>query len=461
MDSESRTRVVTEGCVFELPVHDGFSDTFDVCVLRFDDAAHAVELDQLAHVKKRIELARAGRGSAEGGALVVVFIHGWHHDHTWDHERDTGDEHFREFRLLLTRLARRELERNTEHTRRVVGIYIGWNGDPPRSRFWRTPILNVFTFWNRFRIARRLGESQAMQQAFGTIVRAVKEPTPESRGRESPLIVVGHSMGALITQMCVRRLLSWEVTRDQGLGADDGLMPPVAGTMHAETRSKHCRFAFPDLVITLNSAANAWIAKEIRELLCALEMRREATDSKVRYMAPIVISATARADWITRYVWRLASWFEKTDGHSDELHTHDLRECGPAHCAPGLARRSFGQAWHCLRCPEPISHETPTFRVDLPAKPTLDSTSGNRAWQHVRYALKPRSESPGRARSPFWVFLLPCSISHGHNDIFNYRSSLLVLALMQISGAAVSLAQTWSEVFEPETAEAGGQDAGI
>jgi hypothetical protein len=96
--------------------------------------------------------------------------------------------------------------------------------------------------------------------------------------------------------------------------------------------------------------------------------------------------------------------------------------------------------------------------VDLPAKPTLDSTIGSPAWQHVRYALNPRSESPGFARSPFWVFLLPYSLSRGHNDIFNYRSSLLVLALMQISGAAVSLAENWSEVFEPETAEGGGQD---
>ena len=120
-----------------------------------------------------------------------------------------------------------------------------------------------------------------------------------------------------------------------------------------------------------------------------------------------------------------------------------------------LPLRREVSASHGLRCPEPISHETPAFRVDLPAPPKLDPAPGNPARQHIRYVLNPRLESSGRARSPFWVFLLPHAISRGHNDIFNYRSSLLILALMQISGAAVSLATRWSEVFEPETGNDG------
>jgi pimeloyl-ACP methyl ester carboxylesterase len=299
-----------------------------------------------------------------------------------------------------------------------------------------------------------LGDSAAFQEAFDAIVRAVKDTIPQSWSHESPLVLVGHSMGALIAQTCVRRLLALEAARDELVQADVATTPQTDGTLHAETRSRHGRFAFPDLVITLNSAANAWIARDIRNLLITLKMRREPTDGRVGYLAPIVISATGRSDWITRYVWRVANWPQKTDGHSDDLHSHDVREFGPAHCAPGVSRRSFGQAWHCLRCPEPISHDTPTFRIDLPARPDLDSKAGNRAWQHVRYVLSPRPDQ-ARERSPFWIFLLPRAISRGHNDIFNYRLSLLILALMQISGAAVSLATKWSEVFEPETADEG------
>ena len=83
MHSESRTKVIEEGPVFEMQVPDaGEHRTFDVCVLRFDDAARAVNTNQLEHVKKRIELARKGEDKFEkGGALVVAFIHGWHHDH--------------------------------------------------------------------------------------------------------------------------------------------------------------------------------------------------------------------------------------------------------------------------------------------------------------------------------------------------------------------------------------------
>ena len=455
MSGDSRDIRVTDECVFELPVGPPRTDrTFDVCVLRFDDDARPVKQkrDQLEQVKERIELARSGRGRAKdqdqnGAALVVVFIHGWHHNHEWH------DGHFSEFRDLLTRLARREVERRDEHTRRVVGIYIGWNGDRPGSRLWRLPGFNHLTFWDRFRVACKLGESDAMERAFNTIVRAVKKPTEESRGRESPLVVVGHSMGALITQRCVQRLLSSEMAHARGLAADVQPMPPDAETIHAETRSKYRTFPFPDLVLTLNSAANASIAKDIREMLLKVEMRREAKGGQVRYVAPIMISATARADWITRCVWRLANRFEKTDGHSDELRTHDLRECGPAHCAPAPTERSFGQSWHCLRRPEPSSHEAPSFGIDLPAKPWLDSARDNLKRQHVRYYLNPRLKVSMGAPSSFWVFSLPWSLSKGHNDIFNYRSSLLVLALMQISGAAVSLAENWTDVFEPETAD--------
>src|SRR5262249_34804470 len=44
------------------------------------------------------------------------------------------------------------------------------------------------------------------------------------------------------------------------------------------------------------------------------------------------------------------------------------------------------------------------------------------------------------------------NISRSHNDIFNFRSSLLIMALMQISGAVMSLAKGWEEVFEKQTA---------
>jgi hypothetical protein len=46
-----------------------------------------------------------------------------------------------------------------------------------------------------------------------------------------------------------------------------------------------------------------------------------------------------------------------------------------------------------------------------------------------------------------WIFQIPPRISAEHNDVFNNRCSLLTLALMQISGAVMSLAEDWRDSF--------------
>jgi hypothetical protein len=49
-----------------------------------------------------------------------------------------------------------------------------------------------------------------------------------------------------------------------------------------------------------------------------------------------------------------------------------------------------------------------------------------------------------------WVFQVPPEISKEHNEIFNYRARLLILALLQVSGSILSLAEKWPDSFEPE-----------
>jgi hypothetical protein len=89
--------------------------------------------------------------------------------------------------------------------------------------------------------------------------------------------------------------------------------------------------------------------------------------------------------------------------------------------------------------------------VDLPQRELLNQTPSAGA-QHTRYQLTPilKKGRPAAAGEdhPFWVFQVPPEISADHNDIFNFRASLLILALMQISGAVVSLAQKLDDVFD-------------
>jgi hypothetical protein len=61
--------------------------------------------------------------------------------------------------------------------------------------------------------------------------------------------------------------------------------------------------------------------------------------------------------------------------------------------------------------------------------------------------LEPRF--PGESRLA-WLFEVPPELVAEHNDIFNPRSSLLFMALMQISGAVMSLAGDVVRNFEFE-----------
>ena len=64
----------------------------------------------------------------------------------------------------------------------------------------------------------------------------------------------------------------------------------------------------------------------------------------------------------------------------------------------------------------------------------------------VRYVLVPRGDMQ-RARST-WVFQLPPQIVSDHNDIYNPRATSLLIALIQLSGAIMSLAPDWPGTFE-------------
>jgi hypothetical protein len=140
--------------------------------------------------------------------------------------------------------------------------------------------------------------------------------------------------------------------------------------------------------------------------------------------------------------WATTLGRSKTDGNDDELINHRLAREGGALCPPIPRVRDFGQSWHCLRQPEIRGDEVVRMRIDLPKE--VDS----RDPCHVRYRLERSSAASGD--SLFWVFQVPSELIDGHGDIFNGRSSLLIMALIQISGATMSVHRSYDAMFEPE-----------
>src|SRR5436309_7399114 len=105
-------------------------EAFNVAVIEFNDDGSSVDEAQLNAATQCIKVARAS--AKNNGALVLCFIHGWHHNAEWNIKTDSGDSHFHGFREVLKGLTLREAERHLTNDpdggRCVIGIYIGWNG---------------------------------------------------------------------------------------------------------------------------------------------------------------------------------------------------------------------------------------------------------------------------------------------------------------------------------------------
>jgi hypothetical protein len=86
---------------------------FDVGVLDVADDGTFVDSTQIENVLESIQDARA-HAPVDGQPVVVVFVHGWHHDSEWRRSattrpgEDDGDPHFAAFREALRRLQLRE-----------------------------------------------------------------------------------------------------------------------------------------------------------------------------------------------------------------------------------------------------------------------------------------------------------------------------------------------------------------
>jgi hypothetical protein len=427
--------------------------SFDLAVVQFKDDGTYSDPAQINAAEACIRKARASQLNTNG-ALVIVFIHGWHHGASWKRSRSApasdpdGDNHFHGFRLVLESLALREAERygdgGIETGRRVVGIYVSWNGDPKGSLRSKLPLITHTTFWDRYDVAEKIGANAQFSDAIRRIINRTKEPVPLFADRpanyrpESPLVMIGHSMGALMLQSAFDALLE---DRQRPLQRQRQQQP--AGAI--EIRSDGELVSFPDIVLSLNSAADSAIAKRILTALGQLKVTKKAAAGAISYSPPLLMSVTSTGDTDTRDTWPRAKRGRKTDGNDSSLFTHNfVLDPRLAICNRGETV-DLGQNWHCLRIPQPAMAETPAIPIDLPVRERngLEDTDV----PHARYMLSPIG---GIDRSHLmWVFQVPPEVIKDHNDIFNSRARSLVLGLIQMSGAVASIAENWERSFEP------------
>lgn len=396
-----RTAWPSEGC----DPKDLNDQKADVAVLKFEDNGSLVsEKEQ----EQAIHLIEQDSKTNKNGVIVVLFTHGWNHNASWD------DSNFVSFRKILLRLALREAERyvdGKEAGRRIIGIYVGWRGLVHKSG-----IRQLFTFQGRYRTAKKIGETSSLQTSLEKIIGATK-----SLNANSPVILAGHSLGALMLESA------------------------LASVLDPETRSGRDRpIQFPDLVLFLNSAADSEIAVRIQDHIKKRGPPRKKIDYEgTNFETPLFVSAASESDGVTKYLFRLGKFGSKTDGNTKRVFTHRLAKHKEGVVCKRWAGPSFGQSWHCLRPPQNNEGKL-SFDIDLPSRKSALTNGGSNGPGecHVRYRLTQDKNSP------FWIFQVPKDIVDGHNDIFNERASLLVMALIQVSGALMSLAIDYNQTFD-------------
>jgi hypothetical protein len=224
--------------------------------------------------------------------IVVLFIHGWHHN------ADIDDDNAKDFATNLEKLKKRlddnvggtpgiyrsSRERLTNNGDvKVIGIYVGWRGKS-------LPMpLDYLTFWGRKGAAERVGEGD-LQEFLRRLNQVYRDRyTARIVSSKNPfmgMISFGHSFGGQVLFKAVANEFERElidVTPSIPSDHRTRLVKPILG--------------FGDLTVLVNPALEASQYERIRRLDSRLEYDRQqtplllvlssATDSARKFFFPV------------------------------------------------------------------------------------------------------------------------------------------------------------------------------
>ena len=374
-----------------------------------------VEFDEKGDFWDRAQLAIAGAAirHAAKPVLLVVFIHGWHHNAA---DRPPGTKNpgdVQTFECLLSQLAASSSTGNLE----VHGVYLGWRG-----RLVQGP-LDYLTFLGRKGTATRIAGTPVTETIF-ELIRQARRRSPSF----SKTVVVGHSFGALVLEKAMAQAVAGSV-------------------LLQDAQSRGASFNAPaDLVLLVNSAAESIYAKELEDMFRAVGNR-----GQIRPERPLFISLTSKTDSATggwfplgtllpnifarrHYDWKKRGpssdnvsqhdYVTKTPGHNELLFTHTVEPEGapPERKAtkPDLGNCGAGNRAFEANLSDP---QGTRFRTADPANPD------NFEW----WRLVPITDRPDRKLTPYWVMQVPKAIIHEHAPIFTPESCAMMAALFRLT----------------------------
>jgi pimeloyl-ACP methyl ester carboxylesterase len=373
-----------------------------------------VELNDQGHMPNRRQLHELvntlDQESKANDLLMVVFVHGWHHNAGYD-ENGKEDGNVVEFRDVLKRLSRAEAAASQSGSgyprRKVVGVYIGWRGDSVE-----VPLLKDVTFWERKNTAHDVGNGAIMEvlARLDQIRRAKTRPDKGNDDSLTRLVVIGHSFGGAVVYSAVSQILMERLVQASP--------PSITNTCKKIT-------GFGDLVVLMNPAFEASLHKPLRDTA-------GGCTSFSPQQLPVLAVLTSEDDFATRYLFPLGRWpgtlFESYKGDSSRdadytavghhlgYITHDLNHAGgnageaeiPAQESYGLFAKVL-QGW---------TNDAPEGEIPFPGS-KLKRRGGNTTLSH----------------NPYLVIRVDEKIIQDHNKIYDQRVMDFLRHLIMLSTA--------------------------
>ena len=224
------------------------------------------------------------QASLNKNTVLMVFIHGWHHN------ADDCDENFKNFNNSLGQLQKRLDEPAYKEARKrlnlkdeiqVIGLYVGWRGRSLPS------FLDYATFWARKSAAERVGDGDLRE--FLTKLQKLyikrNEKQDSADATFMGLVSVGHSFGGQVLFKAVSGLLERDLIDALSRGTQD---PATSKISLTEIVS-----GFGDMTVLLNPALEAFQYQRIHRLTNSGIFTRKQT--------PVLLTVSADDDSARKY----------------------------------------------------------------------------------------------------------------------------------------------------------------
>lgn len=381
-------------------------ETHKTAYIEFDEQGDFWDRRQFADA---VELVRG----AKRKVILVIYAHGWE-----NHSQSKDVRRFNE--MLLERVGTSKLVKDRGYD--VLGVYIAWNGKRTHvasdSSLWKYPqgVAQPFTFWGRKNAASNRVAGTSASEAILTLARAAREGDSASK-----VVMIGHSFGGLVMERAVAQAMMGALLFQNREGEGDR------------------RVVLPaDLILLLNSAAEAIYAKQFIDFFRSNPQENSKREDRIGPDRPFIVSMTSEADSATGFWWKLGTGVSNLFGAFREYET----ESG----------ETFGQRRFLTRTP---GHQPMLLSHKIKPKPDLHRQVENAFEENLTnpqlrtrtFATQARLEEPPAPTewwqivslgneyndTPYWVVRVPGAISSGHSDVWNESVVDTMAAMFRIA----------------------------